>query len=69
MKIAELERIFRQAMQANPGRSPLSLLADGGHLSTELPEEFAAAALNVAGRKPESAKGGPPNPTKRHGWA
>ena len=57
MKIGELEKAVREAIQANPWQPNRVLLAGYGLAGVSLPQEFDHAAKTLASRSPRASAG------------
>ena len=55
MKIGELERAVRAAIQAQPGQPAMALIAGDASVLIDIPPEFATAAKTLAGRSQRSS--------------
>ena len=55
MKIGELERAVRAAIQARPGRPAMALIAGDITVLDDVPPEFAVAARTLSGRSQRSS--------------
>ena len=56
MKIGELERAVRAAIQGQPGRPAIALIAGDASVLVDVPPEFAAAAKTLAARSQRSSE-------------
>ena len=65
MELREFEKMLRDVMKANPGQSPLALLAQNG---ISVPPEFAEAAQTLASRSEERSDLMPNPPSEQARW-